>query len=195
MYAFILVTLGALLCSLQAMRATRLLTSSLWLAGTSALTALLLYMLGAPQAAVVELSVGAGLVTVLFVFAISMAGEEVAPLRSVVPVPVVSLLVVAAVGLLLWMLWPVQPPAVSAAAEAPFAEVVWQARALDMLLQVVLIFAGVLGLLGLLAGEQAPVSAGQFRFLTRATSPTAAASSNGRVADAERPVTAEEVGR
>ncbi len=35
--------------------------------------------------------------------------------------------------------------------EAPFATVLWEQRALDVLLQVVLIIGGVLGVLGLLA--------------------------------------------
>lgn len=60
----------------QALRARRLLYSALWLAGASALLATIFYQLGAPEVAVIELSVGAGLVTVLFVFAINVAGEE-----------------------------------------------------------------------------------------------------------------------
>jgi len=37
--------------------------------------AVLIYLLGAPEVAVIELSVGSGLVTVLFVFAFSITGE------------------------------------------------------------------------------------------------------------------------
>ena len=65
----------------------RLLISALWLAGTSALAALMMYRLGAPEVAVIELSVGAGLVTVLFVFAINIAGEDTPSVRSLVPAP------------------------------------------------------------------------------------------------------------
>jgi len=53
-----------------------LIASALWLAGVSALVSIMCYLLGAYAVAVIELSVGAGLVTVLFVFAISIAGEE-----------------------------------------------------------------------------------------------------------------------
>jgi len=71
-----LVLSGMLICAIQAIRAERLLVSALWLAGCSALLALAIGLLGAPEVGVVELSVGAGLVTVIFVFAISIAGED-----------------------------------------------------------------------------------------------------------------------
>ena len=74
---FDVLTVAAIfVCALMAVREERLLISALWLAGTSALAALVMYRLGAPEVAVIELSVGAGLVTVLFVFAINIAGED-----------------------------------------------------------------------------------------------------------------------
>jgi hypothetical protein len=51
---------------------------------------------------------------------------------------------------------PVADPA-PAAAEADFATVMWQQRAMDVWLQIALIFAGVLGMLGLLTEELVPV--------------------------------------
>jgi uncharacterized MnhB-related membrane protein len=91
---YILIVIGLLGCAIQAVRASRLLISALWLAGASALTALLMYLLGAPEVAVIELSVGAGLVTVLFVFAINIAGEERLDIMPVMPRPLAWLLVV-----------------------------------------------------------------------------------------------------
>ena len=61
-----------LLLALQAIRAVHLLHSAVWLAATSAMLSILFYLLGAPYVAVIELSVGAGLVTVLFIFAIGI---------------------------------------------------------------------------------------------------------------------------
>jgi NADH:ubiquinone oxidoreductase subunit 6 (subunit J) len=123
----------------------------LWLAGASALVALEMYLLGAPEVAVIELSVGAGLVTVLFVFAINIAGEEAMSALPVVPKPLAWVLVavfVLALGWLtldiLWMHVPVLEPLY-------FKTVLWENRLLDVLLQIVLMFAGVLGVLGLLA--------------------------------------------
>ena len=66
----------------------RLLVSALWLAGASALVSLVIYLLGAPGVAVIELSVGAGLVTILFVFAINIAGEEPISRHGLIPRPV-----------------------------------------------------------------------------------------------------------
>lgn len=149
--AYVLILLGLLVCSIQAIRAKRLLSSALWLAGASALTALLLYLLGAPYVAVIELSVGAGLVTVLFVFAINIAGEEALDLRSVLPRPLSWALVILAVALLGWMVLPRLLPLPHLGPQLPFREILWSDRKLDMLLQVVLIFSGVLGVLGLLS--------------------------------------------
>lgn len=143
---------ATLVCAWQAVRAPRLLLSALWLAGASALTALLMYRLGAPEVAVIELSVGAGLVTVLFVFAINIAGEEPpVALRSLVPRPLVALAVLCAVGLAAKMVLPaLREPAIPGA-PVPFPAVLWEQRGLDTVLQVVLIIGGVLAVLGLLA--------------------------------------------
>ena len=95
----ILIIIGMLLCAVMAVRTQRLLVSALWLAGASALVSLWMYILGAPEVAVIELSVGAGLVTVLFVFAINVAGEGVAPpARDLLPRSVSWGLVIASTG-------------------------------------------------------------------------------------------------
>lgn len=137
-------------CAVQAIRADRVLVNALWLAGVSALLALLLYDMGARDVAVIELSVGAGLVTVLFVFAINIAGEEVMAAPRLLPKPIAWGLISLASLLLGWLTLPltgVVPPM----AEAGFAGVLWEQRGLDMLVQIVLIFAGVLGIVGLLS--------------------------------------------
>lgn len=143
----------------QALRARRLLYSALWLAGASALLATIIYQLGAPEVAVIELSVGAGLVTVLFVFAINVAGEEAYVGPALVPLWAGGTAVLAALVLLGALALPIAGPAATgeASAEGSFAQVLWQARGLDVLVQIVLIFAGVLGLLGLLAESGAPL--------------------------------------
>jgi uncharacterized MnhB-related membrane protein len=138
------------------LRARRLLSSALWLAAVSAILAVLFFRLGAPQVAVIELSVGAGLVTVLFVFAISVAGDDVIAGRVLLPWSLALLLVLAMMALLGWLLWPVHGTTTTVV-EPSLAEIVWQVRGLDMLVQVVLIFCGVLGVLGLLAEARAPL--------------------------------------
>ena len=147
-----------LIFAIQAIRARALITSALWLAGVSALSSVLFYSYGAHLVAVIELSVGAGLVTVLFVFAINIAGDDAIQAQSVPPWTLVTALVALFVLLLGWFVLgvPVVAP-VSPVAEAPLSVILWQARGLDLMVQVVLIFSGVLGLLGLLAEAEAPL--------------------------------------
>ena len=148
--------IAAIGCSFLAIRARRLIESALWLAGTSAIVSIIFYLMGAQQVAVIELSVGAGLVTILFVFAISVAAEETGRQQPVVPKALAWALVIGAAALLGWLSLPLGPAA-QPAAEGGFSTMLWQRRGLDVLVQVVLIFAGVLGLLGLLAEAKAPL--------------------------------------
>ncbi|HEX6386369.1 MAG TPA: hypothetical protein VF177_16985 [Anaerolineae bacterium] len=147
---------GAVLCALLAVRARRLLTAALWLAGASALVSVSLYGLGAHETAVIELSVGAGLVTILFVFAIATAGEEAMAAPAIVPSVLTWALVVTLLAALGWLILPAANGNV-VAAETPstFTAVLWRDRGLDVLVQIGLIFAGVLGVLGLLSEDRA----------------------------------------
>lgn len=152
---YALLVIAAAICAFRALRARHLLSAAIWLAGVSALVATIMYRLGAQQVAVVELSVGAGLVTVLFVFAISIAGDDGLSEREMLPhaltLIVAALLVLVLGGLLL----PAEAVA-SPATEVSFRAVFWEDRALDVLLQLVLIFTGVLCLLGLLTAYEVP---------------------------------------
>jgi uncharacterized MnhB-related membrane protein len=146
----LLLILLSLFCAIRAVTADRLIRAALWLAGVSAFTAILLYRIGAHEVAVIELSVGAGLVTVLFVFAIAIAGEDAMGERPVVSRWLALPMTLMSVVLLAWMVLPAgsgQP----AGPESDFATMLWQERGLDALVQVGLIFAGVMGVLGLLA--------------------------------------------
>ncbi len=147
-----------LIFAIQALRARSLITSALWLAGVSALSAVLFFLYGGQLVAVIELSVGAGLVTVLFVFAINIAGDDaiesqpIPPLRWIIPL---AFLFIALLG---WFVWPSPATAPApAVAEPPLSVLLWQVRGMDLMVQIVLIFSGVLGLLGLLAEAKAPL--------------------------------------
>jgi len=153
----LLLIVVAVVFAFQAIRVRALIASALWLAGVSALTALVLFLYGAHQVAVIELSVGTGLVTVLFVLAINIAGDIPLDARTVVPLPLaigVSLLFVMVLG---WFVLSALPMPAAASGPTVFSDVFWQGRGLDVLVQVVLIFSGVLGFLGLLAEVKAPL--------------------------------------
>ncbi|MFB3818699.1 MAG: Na(+)/H(+) antiporter subunit B [Candidatus Methylomirabilales bacterium] len=147
--------LGAIACAHRAMSAQRILSATLYLASVSALVALTLYLLGAIQVAVIELSVGAGLVTVLLVWAISLTGNDTLDARPILPRPLAAAATLLAAALLLWMA--VSVPGHDVAEVAPsLDEALWGERILDVWIQMVLIFAGVLGVLGLLAETERP---------------------------------------
>ena len=149
-----LLLLAGVVCAAMAVRA-RPLHAALWLAALSALISIVLYRLGAPEVAVIELSVGAGLITVLFAFAISMAEDEAMP-APLVPRPFAWLLVAVAGGALLWLLLPALPAVRQVAADAPFIIQVWDSRALDLAVQFVILITGVMGVLSLLGETRAP---------------------------------------
>jgi len=152
------IVLLASVFAVSAIRARRLLASAVWLAGVSALVSIALYLYGAPQVAVIELSVGAGLVTVLFVFAISISGDETIDSHPLIPWPVWVGMSVLFVFLLGWYLLPASVnPLAAKTSTGSLSELLWQSRGLDVLVQVVLIFSGVLGLLGLLAEARPPL--------------------------------------
>ncbi len=147
---YIFLGLGAAFCAYRAMISKHLLPSTLYLACVSALATVTLYLLGAHEVAVIELSVGAGLVTVLLVYALSVIGEDVLDPTSIIPKPLAFLLVVAIGALVIWMAYPLTIHQ-NANGAVLLADVLWKQRALDVWVQVALIFSGVMGVLGLLS--------------------------------------------
>lgn len=146
-----LILVGMVLCAVKAIQTPKLINAALWLAGASALVSILIFLLGAPEIAVIELSVGAGLVTVLFVFAINITGEEPPMLAVAIPRPVSWGIVLFTAGMMIYLNLPAINRVIPVVQEMDFAATLWQNRALDMVLQAVLIFCGVLGVLGLLS--------------------------------------------
>jgi len=153
---FALLVAFTVIFAFLAIQAKRLLSSALWLAVASALLAVIFYLMGAQLVAIFELSIGAGLVTVLFVFAIGIAGEEDTNLRSLVPKTLAGGVTIIMFLLLSWFLLPAQS-AQPSLPEQSVSTVIWEQRSLDVLLQIAIIFSGVLGLLGLLAEIKAPL--------------------------------------
>lgn len=147
---YIILLLGAVFCAYRAIASTRILSSTIYLACVSALIAVVLYLLGATQVAVMELSVGAGLVTVLLVYAVSVVGDDALDPASVIPKPLAIIIVGLAVFMVGWMVYPsIQTSETTGPID--LASVLWGTRVLDVWIQIVLIFSGVMGVLGLLS--------------------------------------------
>lgn len=126
---------------------SRLLRSVLGLAATSAVLAVILFRLGGPLAAVVELSVCAGLIPAIFISAVSMtarlSNEEAAARwrRQLKTVWILPLLLLAATAVLLSLSVATNfhlPPA----SETDVRDVLWGMRHLDLLGQITVLLAG-----------------------------------------------------
>lgn len=145
----VLVILGAL----WAVMGRSLLKATIALAVTSALVSLVIFRLNSPLAAVFELSVCAGLITAIFVSAISMmrplTHQEVlaiskARVKRYRYLPVV--LVIIGIALMLmkarqdFMMMP--PPPFN----TDVRSLLWNLRRLDLIGQVVILIAGALGI-------------------------------------------------
>jgi NADH:ubiquinone oxidoreductase subunit 6 (subunit J) len=152
MTAFMIVL--AAFCALRALHASRLLLAATWLAGVSASTAVVLFLLGSQEIAIIELNIGAGLVTVLFVFAISMAGDESIRARPLVPRMLAAGLGVLLIVVLVTTLFMLSAPTTVEAAEGTLGTALWHQRSADLMLHVAIIYAGLLGVMGLIS--QAP---------------------------------------
>jgi len=142
--------IGAIFCAYRAMIAKRILSATLYLASISACVSAVLYLLGAQEVAVIELSVGAGLVTVLLVYALSVVGEDALDPSSVVAKPLAYAFAAGVAIALIWLLYPLTGKGSSFIA-SKLATILWEQRVLDVWIQIVLIFSGVLGILGLLS--------------------------------------------
>jgi uncharacterized MnhB-related membrane protein len=153
---FIPLLLLLIFSAVQTLRARTLILSTCWLAGVSVMTSIILYELLAQHVAVIELSVGAGLVTVLFVFAISSVGDQAVEWRALVPRAISFGLVLGSI-LLIFVLQGSDRGVFFYLIDEGLADGFWQVRGLDLVVQVVLIFSGVLGLVGILADSKAPL--------------------------------------
>lgn len=122
------------------------------LAATSAVLAVALFCFGANIAGVFELSVCAGLITVLFVSTVSMTKDSDQKVETRFGRWFILLFVLIFAGLVYFIMqWlPHALPALGAhPASGNFQQVFWEIRSSDILGQVALILAGVFGILAL----------------------------------------------
>jgi NADH-quinone oxidoreductase subunit J len=137
-------------CALWAVMAPNLLKAAIGLAVTSAVLSIIMFRLNAPLAAVFELSVCAGLITVVFISVISLTrpaaeadGDGKKVLRRFAFLPLLVLIAAVAFGML-----DLKPDFSSLPALAPeggMRIVLWGQRQLDLFAQVVVLLAGIFG--------------------------------------------------
>jgi NADH-quinone oxidoreductase subunit J len=136
-----------------------LLYAALSLALASMMLSMVLFQFGANIAAVFELSVCAGLITVLFVSTVSLTKDSDQKTESKLPawfiLPMLAVLAGGSYFLVEWLgkALPLLPTAQPAAAS--FQEAFWGQRTTDVLGQVALILTGVFGILAILRARNA----------------------------------------
>jgi NADH:ubiquinone oxidoreductase subunit 6 (subunit J) len=144
--------IGVVLFSVLAIALRDVLRSAISLAVASLLLGIVFFKMNAPYAGVFEISVVAGLITVLFILTIALtkAGEEVRESRLANWVfPLVFVAFVAVDALVMKSLLG-KVPALAAGAEAgTFGEVLWKGRTFDLVGQIAVILAGVFAVLAL----------------------------------------------
>jgi NADH:ubiquinone oxidoreductase subunit 6 (subunit J) len=134
-----------------------ILKASIALAVVSAILSIIMFLLSAPLAAVFELSVCAGLITVVFISAISMtrirSKEETSQMekerrKRFVLLPVILIVLLAGALFAIWphldALIPFKASPLGTATEQNFF---WNKRQVDLVGQIIIILAGVYGVL------------------------------------------------
>jgi NADH-quinone oxidoreductase subunit J len=122
------------------------------LATISGVLALVLFLFGANIAGVFELSVCAGLITVLFIATVSLTKDSDQKVETRLPAYFVPLVILIFVGIDYFIIqWVADslPASVVPQPSGTFQRVFWELRSADMLGQIGLIGAGVFGILAL----------------------------------------------
>ena len=126
------------------------------LAAASVLLSIVLFQFGANIAAAFELSVCAGLITVLFVSTVSLTMDSdqktEAKLPAVFLLPMLALFAGLAYFLVHWLACALPTPATQVQA-LTFQEAFWGQRTTDILGQISLVLVGVFGLLAILRAK------------------------------------------
>ncbi len=144
--------IGVVLFSVLAIALRDVLRSAISLAVSSLLLGIVFFKMNAPYAGVFEISVVAGLITVLFILTIALtrAGDEVRESRLANGVFLLVFVAFVAVDALVMKSLLGKVPALAAAAESgTFGEVLWKGRTFDLVGQIAVILAGVFAVLAL----------------------------------------------
>jgi NADH-quinone oxidoreductase subunit J len=149
---FIALVVSAVICAIL----SDLLKAAIALALVSAILSIIMFIMGAPLAAVFELSVCAGMITVVFISACSMnrnrTREEYAQHQKernrrfiLLPAVLLALAVVMAIVLYPYITEAMQP--IVAVSGSGVQTTLWTSRQVDLLGQIVVILTGIYGVI------------------------------------------------
>ena len=144
--------IGLVLFSVLAIVLRDLLRAAIALAVASVLLGIIFFRMGAPYAGVFEISVVAGLITVLFILTIALTNkaEEVRESRNLGWVFVLFFLAFIIIDVLVMRGLLQKIPALPSVAEdGTFRDVLWKGRTMDLVGQIAVILAGVFAVLAL----------------------------------------------
>jgi NADH:ubiquinone oxidoreductase subunit 6 (subunit J) len=144
--------IGLVIFAVLAIVLRDLLRSAISLAVASLLLGIIFFRMNAPYAGVFEISVVAGLITVLFVLTIALTktDEEVRESKLVnVVFPVVFVAFIVIDALVMKSLIGKVPALAASAETGTFGDVLWKARTYDLVGQIAVILAGVFAVLAL----------------------------------------------
>jgi NADH:ubiquinone oxidoreductase subunit 6 (subunit J) len=143
---------GLVLFSALAILARDILKSAISLAVASLFLGIIFFRMNAPYAGVFEISVVAGLITVLFILTIALTKAEgdVRESKAAMIIFPLFFVVFIIIDLLVMKSLMAKVPTLAAAPEkGTFGEVLWKQRTLDLIGQVCIILAGVFAVLAL----------------------------------------------
>lgn len=152
-FVHVLLLALAVICAIFAVVRTRVIRAAIMLASLSIIVTLILFLLKTPLAAVFELSVCAGLITVIFISVISLTNPLTQDERSearesmfkkFLLLPVIVIICAAAFFLLTKNIGFVPVPADAGSAISDKAAM-WDFRQIDLIGQIIIILAGVFG--------------------------------------------------
>ncbi|HSQ36202.1 MAG TPA: NADH-quinone oxidoreductase subunit J, partial [Candidatus Binatia bacterium] len=146
-----LLLIGLVIFSILSVLVRDLLKAAISLAVASIFLAIIFFRLNASYAGVFEVSVVAGLITVLFITAIALtrSDEQVAESKVHKFIFPLFFLALLAVDILVMKSLLGRIPVISSSEAGTFGDIMWKERSFDLIGQIGVIFAGVLAVLAL----------------------------------------------
>ena len=147
----ILLLVGLVLFSVLAVLLKDLLRAAISLAVASLLLGIIFFRMNAPYAGVFEISVVAGLITVLFMLTIALTkgGETAESKAASFAFPAFFVLFIVIDAIIMKKLIQKVPALPGPEEAGTFGQVLWNTRTLDLVGQIAVIFAGVFAVLAL----------------------------------------------